>query len=345
MAFRQLAAKTLFSDKLPVAGCLNVSKGAFLMRQEEILKAAEIVRGNIGFLDYPTILSVYESCAEAMFPEKKPESCPYRGSNMITLNGHSGSGKPKYRCRDCGRSFGPRTKTTFLSSKMPKPFWIRFMLYFVHDETISAISDYLGISRKTAYLWRRKVMECLSGFQKTIKFSDKFWFDETFVSIEFTGESPLSHRHRHVIVEAAIDSEGQAVAKAIGKGRQVTSKGVIRTLRQHARVHSLAIHDGDSSHMQFTDLFALRDTVCPSTDSASYKVMQPINSFCAQIKRVLFLHEGESDYNIGHYLDWICFKHFLDYEYDTGKEKAEALYEYCVNSDAILKSAELYAHG
>jgi hypothetical protein len=227
-----------------------------------------------------------------------------------------------------------------------------FLGYFYHDETLDAVCDYLGISAKTSYMWRAKVFECIRGCQKDVMLSKRFWLDVTFIELDRKGlvRRVLSEKdnsrywrdrsHLSAIV-VAVDDEGQTLIMHEGRGGEKLW-GLRRALKGHISYESTMVNDGSLVQMGIADEYALKSEVHISTDPSSRKPMQPINSLCAQVKRVLFLHTGEDPRYLQSYLDWIHMKRELDYEYDTFAEKIDALMRVCIQSGKDLKFRDRY---
>ena len=85
-----------------------------------------------------------------------PSKCPSCGSGNLGKWGFS-AGIPRFRCRDCRRSFNALTGTPMSSLRM-KDKWEQFAGCLLESKTIRACAKECEISVPTAFLWRHRFL-------------------------------------------------------------------------------------------------------------------------------------------------------------------------------------------
>lgn len=87
--------------------------------------------------------------------------CPYCGSNNFSKNGFRGNVQ-KYICKSCLKIFTGKTGTSLHGIKDQKKFERYFKLMFEQYLPLNKMSEKIGISIKTAFDWRHKILSGLS---------------------------------------------------------------------------------------------------------------------------------------------------------------------------------------
>jgi hypothetical protein len=59
--------------------------------------------------------------------------------------------------------------------KLPPRKFELLVSLMLRDSTLETVSEVLGVSSKTAYLWRLKLFSCFAEFQKGSILSGKVW--------------------------------------------------------------------------------------------------------------------------------------------------------------------------
>ena len=104
--------------------------------------------------------------------------CPRCGSADVKANGSS-----RFLCHGCVRTFS-RSTSTVMSSRKLVPDKLRLMVnMMVNGCKLKAISDAVGISSRTAYVWRMKVCAVAFEIQKSAMLSGKVWIDEKLIPV------------------------------------------------------------------------------------------------------------------------------------------------------------------
>lgn len=229
--------------------------------------------------------------------------CPYCGSVHIKKNGKSKGGHQRWICRDCSKTFSGRVNTIAFSSKL-RPHQIKSILYGLIDNmTYSQISHLANVSNSTINLWRRK-LEFQWRNKSKVVLKDKVWIDEMYVDL--TGRNQkrgkgISDDSLRIFV--ALDENGTHFAKVEGTG--LPSANDFRSVYSDIiEKGAIIIHDISSTGDAFKDNIEM---TYKSKTKKGFKMLNIINSFCAQIRRMFFYHCGIRKRNIQKHLDFLCY--------------------------------------
>ncbi len=89
--------------------------------------------------------------------KKIEKSCIHCGSNFVYKHGKYKNGGTRFHCQDCKKSYNELTGTSIHCIKK-KELWDRFIGLMLDSKSIRHISKELGISTKTVFGWRHKVL-------------------------------------------------------------------------------------------------------------------------------------------------------------------------------------------
>ena len=68
------------------------------------------------------------------------ENCPRCGSGAVVRDGFDSNGVRRWRCRSCGRGFGPATGTIFEGRRLPVADWTEFLLEAMSFDSMAGIA-------------------------------------------------------------------------------------------------------------------------------------------------------------------------------------------------------------
>lgn len=247
--------------------------------------------------------------------------------------------KQRYKCLKCERIFLLTSDTIFHSRKMSKSKLNLMIKMMINETKLQTIIDVLDISSKTAYLWRMKIYKSCEVIAKSVYLREKVWIDEILVPVN---KSQLIMKTEHlkyrgvsrnqIVVAVGIDVKGSIYAKVVGRGH-ITKKQVMNSYGKHIEPKSILIHDGIFSHDILVNELCLESYVYKAIVKSNRRYMQPINSLCAQIKRILLIHIGMKTERLQDYLNWIVFRSTLKQDDIDGKvnELVDICFQYGVN--------------
>ncbi len=219
--------------------------------------------------------------------------CPFCGSGETVKRGEG-----RRLCKSCRRSFRASTSTVMSSMKLDRERFRKMANLMLNDVKLKAIIDSVGISTRTAYVWRMKIYGAAFEIQKKAMLSGKCWIDEALVPVNEGvcfrlegGKKPRGVSRNQAVIACAVDSFGNRIAIEAGRGH-ITSAACIRTYGAHIKKGSLVVHDGIFSHDRLISFLKSPDEVYKSTTRESDPKLQPVNSFIAELQHFLRCHVG-----------------------------------------------------
>lgn len=116
-------------------------------------------------------------------------ACPHCGSLGFARRGKDSLGKQRYRCRDCGRSFGGSARKIFGTTKLPRETWMRVAECHIDRLSLRASAERCGVCLKTTFFMRHRILEAtrthMPSFQ--VEAGCGAELDETFFRESFSG--------------------------------------------------------------------------------------------------------------------------------------------------------------
>ena len=219
----------------------------------------------------------------------------------------------------------------------------------LNDVKLDAIIDSVGISTRTAYVWRMKVYAAAFEMQKKTTLSGKCWIDEALVRVNEgicfrfgDGRKPRGVSRNQAVIACAVDSSGNRIALVAGRGH-ITSAACVRTYGAHIKKGSLVVHDGIFSHDRLIAFLESPDEVYKSTTREAHPKLQPVNSFIAELKHFLRCHVGVRTEYLGIYAAWVAFKSSV--RNGEIEDRIDLLESYCFQTKASFKVKDRYRVG
>ena len=269
------------------------------------------------------------------------KKCPYCGSERTKANGSG-----RRLCRSCGRSFRASTSTVMSSMKLTREKFASMANLMLNDVKLEAIIDSVGISSRTAYVWRMKIYAAAFEIQKSAMLSGKCWIDEALVPVNEgiayrfpSGRKPRGVSRNQVIIACAVDAHGNRIAIEAGRGH-ITSARCVKAYGGHISKGTLVVHDGIFSHDRLIRFLESPDEVYKSTTRDAHPKLQPVNSLIAELKHFLRCHVGIRTEYLGLYAAWVAFKSSVR----EGKieERIALLESYCFQTRATFRVKDRY---
>jgi transposase-like protein len=91
----------------------------------------------------------------ARVPDANNPACPHCGAAHVIRNGRKG-GRQRFRCRDCGRTFGPTFGTPPYGLRHSAEGVARALLVVMRRGSLSAAEEVTGHKYETLGLWLRR---------------------------------------------------------------------------------------------------------------------------------------------------------------------------------------------
>ena len=117
--------------------------------------------------------------------------CPHCAGDDVRPWGKA-SGKPRYRCVTCRKTFNPLTGTPLAGLHYPER-WPDQAQALMDGETIAKAAKRCGVDYTTAFRWRHRFLKALDR-DKLARLSGIVEADETFILESFKGSLPRAAR-------------------------------------------------------------------------------------------------------------------------------------------------------
>ncbi len=169
-------------------------------------------------------------------------SCSISEEHKVVKNGKDKSGRQRYFCQDCGKTFYATQDSLVSNVKQNISVWIRFVRGMLRQKTLQELSEDCGISKSTALSWRLRVFRTLELLAKNVTLEGVVVADDTRLSYNLKGNRgndfimPRKSRARggantihnyqqnSVCVLCAIDENGNSFSKVVGFGTPSASR-------------------------------------------------------------------------------------------------------------------------
>jgi len=94
----------------------------------------------------------------------KPDiSCPFCNSKKFSHNGHGSSGKARFICKKCNRTFSETTGTPIHAIKKQEHFFMFLNVMSEGYQTLHKMAEITGVTVSTAFQWRHKIMSAMNA--------------------------------------------------------------------------------------------------------------------------------------------------------------------------------------
>lgn len=167
--------------------------------------------------------------------------------------------RPEVGLPCCGRRFTSLIGTVLEHCRKPLATWVSFIRLMRHNVPVECAAELCGVTRKTAFEWRHRVLATVSGHRDRIVLRDTVWVDETYVNdtdlskgYEQARKCGLSRQKLCICI--AIDIHKNPVAVVCGHGkpssvriREAMGGGIVPgslLIHDLERAHGLLVRDG-----------------------------------------------------------------------------------------------------
>ena len=151
--------------------------------------------------------------------------------------GKDKNGKQRYRCKHCGSTFTATSYSTISHTHCDLSKWEQYIEYLLAGLSLEKCSRLCGISVRTAFLWRHKILSVLQNDQANRVLAGIIELDEAFFSISYKGNRTKSKNFTmprkaykrgtdsnaqigsRACVMCALERNGQAYGEVLGKGQ------------------------------------------------------------------------------------------------------------------------------
>lgn len=237
-------------------------------------------------------------------------SCPNCGTaDHVVRNGHKHH-KQAFLCRTCGKSFVTTTNTVLSGSHFDIDVWKKVLSDTLSGVPIDKTSERLGISHKSIFEMRHKIMLVLENFQEDepTVVEDVIEADETYVADSYKGSkfgltAPRAPRKRGTaatkrglsnekicICTAAQRGSSNLVIRSENRARP-SAKNVDDVYRGHVKDGSLMLTDGMNCYPHLEKLLGCTVTNVKK-QSGSFYNLNTVNNLHSYIKARYVQYRG-----------------------------------------------------
>ncbi|MDB8458133.1 MAG: IS1595 family transposase [Turicibacter sanguinis] len=283
-----------------------------------------------------------QDCREARF--SKGKICPHCESHEVFKYGIS-SGKQRYRCKSCLRTFTDFSKSVLSGSKLPLNYWLEYAKCMILGFSIRRAAVQIGVCVKTSFYMRHRILDAIRSYIGMGHLDGVIEMDETYFAESFKGNHvksgfvmprPSRKRGKEVVkrgisseqvcVLTGLDRQGNIYAELICKGRMKTSD-LSRALQGHIESNSILCTDSHKSYIQFVKDFGLQHK---QIESGKYRTddfynIQRLNSFHSRLKLWMLRFKGVSTKYLINYLYWMKWLEYFKDDKEILKGKSMLL--------------------
>lgn len=248
--------------------------------------------------------------------------CPHCHSHKVAKRGIVVKHQ-RYYCSECKKYFTVYANTILNYTKKDISIWKHYikLMFESKPKTIKEIANELGISERTTFRWRHKILSVLEQRFMNDNLSGIVEADETFIltarkglhvegvvgrkrgsSAKFRG---ISHEQTGVLV--AIGRAKNLVSKVYGQGK-ITTKQVSIILNNRIESESLLITDKCASYRHFAEENSLNIRQLKAGQYQNKEIhLNTVNNYHSVFKRWLRNFNGISTKYLNNYLAWFKF--------------------------------------
>lgn len=140
--------------------------------------------------------------------EFKITACPHCNSSHFIKFGRY-KDEPRFKCKNCNRTFCKRTKTPWYYSKKSTEHWITFCLLLMECKSLKHCAKALNINIATAFYWRHKLLTALKTITEPHILSDYVTMQHYFITESFKGTKnhlPQTHPRKKLWIIMSYDT-------------------------------------------------------------------------------------------------------------------------------------------
>ena len=157
--------------------------------------------------------------------------CPRCKSENVIKAGVR-DGKQVYKCKDCGRQYR-ETARTFVYRMRKADKMLDYLKCMLEGKSLRACASEVGISLRTSFNWRHKILAAIKSLQGGISFSGIVEADELLMKYSEKGrkyrnrkeyKKAKKKKHPKVAVLVMTDREGNLLFKHVGRKKVTNSQ-------------------------------------------------------------------------------------------------------------------------
>ena len=270
---------------------------------------------------------------QVIHKERKNVCCPNCKSINIKKNGKY-KYRQLYKCKNCNKKFNELTNTPFHHTRLNyKQIEIAYEC-LVDKLSIRKSAKKIGISTRTAFTLRFKLITCLKNTKDKDDLTGNIELDEYYLSVNLkgtkkekmpriskprkthgTGTSGIS-KHA-VCVTSGVDENDHMIFKVAGAGN-VTSDMIRNTIAKKINNPTKVTTDCKSSYESVAkeNSWNLKQVKSKCYTDSEGNNLANINSLHSELTLFLSQFHGVSTKHLQEYLDWFSFSKYQSYSVD-----------------------------
>ena len=277
----------------------------------------------------PEIYDVEKLIQDTRFQE---DVCVHCGCTHTVKYGKVGEHQ-RYRCKDCGKTFISTCRSTFYRTHLDVWQLREYLDCLMLGLTIRKSASRCGISIRTSFRWRHRILDLLEHPNKDVKLKGVVEADETFFKISFKGNAknhilfygrnveerreyrkkhPLSKRNamkEHVCVCCGLSKDKTSLSRATNINT-VTYQSLHRTFDETLDKNALLCSDKHRAYRVFAednDVNLLQFKGDKTEARTGEFNIQRINHYHASLKMWMHRFYGVASKYLNNYLLWYNF--------------------------------------
>ncbi len=245
--------------------------------------------------------------------------CPKCGcTENIVRAGKGVNKKQRYLCKNCSKIFTPTTDTFLSFTKKSFDVWKKYVQCMVHKMSIRKSAEECGISIRTAFMWRHKILDALRLSDKT-ELKGIVEADEAFFHLSYKGSKPVGRKSyrrggecskrglsiEQVCVPCAIERENKTSVAKIGGLAKASIKTIQNVFSKRIKKKSVLCTDKERSYIKFAESLNIEHIRLEELKSKKgvYHINH-INSFHNRLRKFIDRFNGVSTKHLNNYLIW-----------------------------------------
>ena len=246
-----------------------------------------------------------------------PGKCPRCGHRHVVKRGKASGGAQRYLCRSCSHTFTESTLKVFATTKLDRATWMRYAECHVDLCTLREVQERCGVSLKTAWFMRHRVLEAISASMPPFRCSagDGMQLDETYLRESFKGNRkhaecgiPRRARKRHegvdnyeqICVLTGVNDAGDMFFEMAGRGN-ITDDRAAEFLEGKVGSGAIVCTDGSRAYPNVLKALDVRKHDVSPSGSHGINV---VNNLHSRLIGFLDRFKGVATRRLWNYLAW-----------------------------------------
>ena len=246
--------------------------------------------------------------------------CPRCGGiDGVVKFGRTPKGQ-RYRCKDCGRTFTAMSLSLFQGTHKALTVWEKYIECMLDGLSLRKTAEDCGISVKTAFIWRHKILDALAkrSENSSKQLKGVVEADEVFFRVSYKGSRHLPRKahkrggsvkkrglsREQVCVPCAVDRERTAIAKVCNLGKMST-QSLTKFYAGKIEAQSIICTDSEKAYRGFAkqEGFKLYQMPSGKRSNGVYNINH-INAYHSLLKSFVRKFRGVSTKYLNNYLVW-----------------------------------------